>query len=467
MKVPEGRARPRLEVPSQMERSYSLGSERFFMDGDLEIRKDGVFIEGERSRPASGTGSVTSVLSDRPWSGMSSDDSSRVTTARGLDSPRVGTSNLATTYPGTRGGSRAARWWSARSASTSASSRGSSMSTPGGALNDSMGGSGAFGVSLEDLEEVRTLGRGSSGMVRLVRHRQTGNPLALKQITMEIDEVSRHNILQEVRALHESFCQHTVMYHGAFYDEGTIKIVFEYMDGGSLLDVIASASGQAASPGGGDASLKRRNIVPERVLRDIAWQVVEGLTYLKTTMNVIHRDIKPSNILVNTAGEVKISDFGVSAQLDSESDKSDSWVGTLTYMSPERIQGQPYSFNGDVWSLGLTLLECAIGMYPYAAERPEGSGPFGFWDLLERVSKGPTPNVDQFLSEASEANPDGFSPDFLNFVALCLEKDPEKRPDADVLAKHPFVTLGEGENPFSNVCAWVREHSPHALQPSP
>jgi len=298
--------------------------------------------------------------------------------------------------------------------------------------------------------------------VRLVRHKQTGNYLALKQITMEIDDLSRRNILQEVRALHDSFGQHTVMYHGAFYDEGTIKIVFEYMEGGSLLDVIARASGQvAASPGGGVASLQKRAGVPEGVLRDVAWQVVEGLTYLKTTMNVIHRDIKPSNILVNSAGEVKISDFGVSARLESDNDKSDSWIGTVTYMSPERIQGQPYSFNGDVWSLGLTLLECAIGMYPYAAERPEGSGALVFWDLLERVSKGPALSVDGVLSKVGGGNGAGFSQDFIDFVSLCLEADPEKRPDAEALLDHPFITLRDEENPFANVSLWVREHCPN------
>ena len=68
-------------------------------------------------------------------------------------------------------------------------------------------------------------------------------------------------------------------------------------------------------------------------------------------MRVVHRDIKPSNILLNTSGQIKISDFGVSGQLSASADKCHSWVGTATYMSPERIKGEVYSFDSDIWSV--------------------------------------------------------------------------------------------------------------------
>jgi serine/threonine protein kinase len=73
------------------------------------------------------------------------------------------------------------------------------------------------------------------------------------------------------------------------------------------------------------------------------------------------RDIKPGNLLLSSSGHLKISDFGVSSQLSSSMSKCLSWVGTVTYMSPERIRGDSYSFNTDVWSLGLVLVECALG----------------------------------------------------------------------------------------------------------
>ncbi len=99
-----------------------------------------------------------------------------------------------------------------------------------------------------------------------------------------------------------------------------------------------------------------------------------------TLRQVVHRDIKPSNLLLNGAGEVKISDFGVSGQLASSVSNCLSWVGTVTYMSPERIKGDSYSFDSDLWSLGLTLLECALGRFPY----PPPGEPVGSCTVVHR-----------------------------------------------------------------------------------
>lgn len=106
----------------------------------------------------------------------------------------------------------------------------------------------------------------------------------------------------------------------------------------------------------------------------LPWQVLLGLTYLHKELHIVHRDVKPCNLLVNRQGKVKISDFGVSGKLASSVADCASWVGTVTYMSPERISGKCYSFDSDVWSLGLSMMECAQGeccilslvlVYPY------------------------------------------------------------------------------------------------------
>lgn len=94
-------------------------------------------------------------------------------------------------------------------------------------------------------------------------------------------------------------------------------------------------------------------------------KVLKGLDYLHRTIKLIHRDIKPSNLLINSQGIVKISDFGVSGQLMNSKDSRSTWIGTVTYMSPERFRGESYSWDTDLWSLGLTLLECAWGRFPY------------------------------------------------------------------------------------------------------
>ena len=90
-----------------------------------------------------------------------------------------------------------------------------------------------------------------------------------------------------------------------------------------------------------------------------------GLEFLHKTLKVIHRDIKPSNMLINSEGEVKIADFGVSAQLENSLEQRSTWVGTTMYMSPERLKGDNYTTDSDLWSLGLTLVEGATGREPF------------------------------------------------------------------------------------------------------
>lgn len=85
--------------------------------------------------------------------------------------------------------------------------------------------------------------------------------------------------------------------------------------------------------------------------------------------NLIHRDIKPENVLLNSRGEVKIADFGVSKHLDKTHGLANTFVGTLIYMSPERITNKKYGHNCDVWSFGLVMYELATGDNPYKFEK--------------------------------------------------------------------------------------------------
>ncbi|CAM6009425.1 unnamed protein product [Sphagnum balticum] len=266
-------------------------------------------------------------------------------------------------------------------------------------------------MSLADLETIKVIGKGSGGVVQLVRHKFSNNMYALKVIQMNIDEVVRKQIVQELKINQSSQFPYVVVYYHSFYNNGIISIVLEYMDGGSLADII-----------------KQVKQIPEPFLAVISQHVLKGLDYLHQVRHIIHRDIKPSNFLVNHKGEVKISDFGVSAVLGNSMDQRQSFVGTCTYMSPERISGNKYGYESDIWSLGLTLLECALGRFPYQPPG-EDEGFLNFYELLSTIVEEPPP----------VAPADKFSSEFCSFISACIQKEPSERLSAAELLNHPFL----------------------------
>jgi mitogen-activated protein kinase kinase len=159
------------------------------------------------------------------------------------------------------------------------------------------------------------------------------------------------------------------------------------------------------------------------VLGKIAEYILAGLTYLYRTHRIMHRDIKPSNVLVNSRGEIKLCDFGVSSEL--EGSVADTFVGTGTYMAPERIQGAQYTVKSDVWSVGLTLHELAIGKFPFSSDNDdEPGGPQGILDLLQQIVLEPAPKLPKS---------DAFPSIMEDMIAKCLLKDPSQRPTPEEL----------------------------------
>ena len=156
------------------------------------------------------------------------------------------------------------------------------------------------------------------------------------------------------------------------------------------------------------------------VLGKIAEAVLGGLTYLYSAHRIMHRDLKPSNILVNSKGQIKLCDFGVSSEL--EGSVAETFVGTGTYMAPERIQGSPYTVKSDVWSVGLTVMELAIGKFPFGGNDDDGDGPGGpqgILDLLQQIVLEPAPKLPKS---------DAFPSILEDMIAKCMMKDPAERP---------------------------------------
>ncbi|XP_042052710.1 mitogen-activated protein kinase kinase 2-like [Salvia splendens] len=267
-------------------------------------------------------------------------------------------------------------------------------------------------LSLADFDVVQVIGKGNGGIVHLVQHKWTAQFFALKVIQTNVEESTRMHIIRELQ-INESATQspYIVVFYRSFYENGAIYIILEYMDGGSLADF-----------------MKKVNMIPEPYLAAICKQVLKGLWYLHNKKHIIHRDMKPSNLLINHRGEVKITDFGVSAMLNSTSSVADTFTGTYMYMSPERIRAGPYGFKSDIWSLGLVLLECATGKFPFSPPQPGG---WAFYDLMNAIVDQPAPY----------ASSDVFSTEFCSFISSCVQKDPKDRLSANELMAHPFITM--------------------------
>lgn len=196
-------------------------------------------------------------------------------------------------------------------------------------LHDGFCDFGLVGSDEIEVDQTNLLGRGAGGIVAKGRHRPTGMDLAVKVVRVE-DKAKRSQLINELHNLLRICKSHFLIQLYAAYvhkETGCVHVALEFMDFGSLQDV-----------------KQRVTLVPETILALIMMQILEGLKWLHLSY-VVHRDVKLGNILVNSQGTVKVTDFGISKKL-GESAFCDTFVGTATHMSPERVLGEDYSFAG-------------------------------------------------------------------------------------------------------------------------
>lgn len=181
---------------------------------------------------------------------------------------------------------------------------------------------------------LEELGTGNYGVVRKVLHTPSHVHMAMKEIRLELSRPKLQSIITELDVLHRAVGPEIVEFYGAFYAESCVWVCMEYMDAGSLDKVLGI---RMVNPNStrwatlGEIPNTRGQCVNEVVLGRICSSVVKGLKFLKDSLQIMHRDVKPTNILVNTKGQVKLCDFGVSGQLNNSLAKTN--IGCQTYFA--------------------------------------------------------------------------------------------------------------------------------------
>eukprot|EP01118_Nematostelium_gracile_P009465 TRINITY_DN3197_c0_g1_i2.p1 TRINITY_DN3197_c0_g1~~TRINITY_DN3197_c0_g1_i2.p1 ORF type:complete len:279 (-),score=101.25 TRINITY_DN3197_c0_g1_i2:43-879(-) len=253
---------------------------------------------------------------------------------------------------------------------------------------------------------MKKVGEGSSGTVFSGRHHETNEKVAIKIIpykeqTKKEAEAIRNEIFMQKTTPHEC----VVAYKGAFLQDSQLWIVMEYLNGGSLAEVVSICK------------------MSEPQIAAVCKEILKALKYIHS-LRRIHRDIKSDNILLGANGQVKLADFGYCAQLTESTTKRNSVVGTPYWMAPELIRGQEYSTSVDVWSLGIATLEMAEGEPPYMEFPPLRA--------LFLIATSGSPGVKE---------PTKWSDSFKDFLQVCMAIDPDERLTADELLKHPFLKV--------------------------
>jgi len=265
----------------------------------------------------------------------------------------------------------------------------------------------APGTSFGSYEDLSPLGAGGMGEVWQARDPRLERQVALKVLPSadEADDASRKRLLREARMASKLNHPYVCTIYEVGEAEGLTFIAMELVEGESLADKLA------AGP-----------LAPEQVLR-YGEQVAEALEHAHSR-GVVHRDLKCANVVITPEGRAKVLDFGLAGRLRGEvhgeastqsmesAELSGKIAGTLPYMAPEQLRGQPADSRSDLWALGIMLYEMAAGRRPFR-------GSTGF-ELSSEILGQPTPPLPQTATGQLPAQ-------LQAAIDHCLEKDPDAR----------------------------------------